>query len=188
MEFAQLGYEGASVGRIAEAAGVSRTVLYDHFPSKHALFVELLRSQHAALLSFLSGPIASEAPMRERMQATYDAFLRFVEERPQAWRLLFPAHPPLDPAVADDYRTVRAESNRLLAELLAPDARLSGLNPASDVGRIIFAIHIDAMHGAARWWRAHPETPRAEMVRAITATLWTGMGAAERGEPWVEPD
>lgn len=186
-EFAQLGYEGASVGRIARAAGVTRTVLYDHFPSKHALFVELLRTQYAALLSFLSEPIASEAPMRERMRATYDAFFRFVEERPLAWRLLFPTRPPLDPAVADDYRTVRAESNAILADLFAPDARDAGVDPASDVGRIIFAIHLDALHGAARWWRSHPDTARTEMVRAMMAALWTGMGAADRGEPWVAP-
>lgn len=186
-EFAQLGYEGASVGRIARAAGVSRTVLYDYFPSKHALFVELLRTQHRALLSFLSEPIASEAPMRERMQATYDAFFRFVEERPLAWRLLFPTRPPLDPAVADDYRTVRSESNRILADLLAPDARRAGVDPSSEVGRIIFTIHLDALHGTARWWRSHPDTPRAELVRAMTAALWTGMGAADRSEPWVEP-
>jgi AcrR family transcriptional regulator len=185
-EFAELGYEAASVGRIAAAAGVSRTVLYDHFASKHELFGQLLRSQYAALLAFLSEPIASDAPVRERMQATYDAFFRFVEERPAGWRLLFPSRPPLDPEVDAEYRRIRHESNTVLGALLAPDARRAGVDPDSEVGRIIFTITLDALHGVARWWNSHPEVPRSELVRGTTAALWTGMGAADRGEPWVE--
>ena len=49
-EFAERGYEAASVGRIARSAGVARTVLYDHFPSKHALFVEVLDAEQEEML------------------------------------------------------------------------------------------------------------------------------------------
>jgi AcrR family transcriptional regulator len=184
-EFAQRGYEAASIGRIAAAAGVSRTVLYDHFDSKQELFAELLRAQNAELIAHVGEPIASGAPLRERIHAAYDVFFRFVEEQPLAWRLLFPAQPPLDPEVAAEYRHVRGEANRVLAELLAPDARRTGVDPVSPVGRALFAIHLEALYGAARWWHAHPDVPRGEMVRAAMAALWTGMGAAERGEPWV---
>src|SRR5580692_3212157 len=73
-EFADRGYEAASLGRIATAAGVARTVLYDHFESKLALFVELLRTQHAALLGFIRPAIAMDLSMRERMRLTVDGF------------------------------------------------------------------------------------------------------------------
>ena len=179
-EFARRGYEAASIGRIAAAAGVARTVLYDHFPSKHALFVELLSDQHAALLAHLSAPIASDAPMRERMRATFDAFFAFAEERPLAWQLLFPHHPPVDPDVSAEQRRCRTESNRVLAQLLVEDARSAGIDPDSQVGRAVFAMHQEAMHGAVRWWQAHPEVERAELVEATMVTLWTGLGAAER--------
>jgi AcrR family transcriptional regulator len=184
-EFARRGYEAASVGRIAAAAGISRTVLYDHFPSKHALFVELLSAQHAALLAFIGKPIGMDIPMREQMQLTFDAFFRFAEERPLAWRLLFPDNPPLDEKVANEHRRRRAAANRVLAKMIEADVRALGVAPESDVGRAIFTIHQEAMHGAERWWRAHPKVPRAEVVRAVMATLWTGMSAVERGEPWV---
>jgi AcrR family transcriptional regulator len=179
-EFAERGYEPASMGRIAQSAGISRTVLYDHFPAKHALFVELLRDQHAALLAHLEVELAGEAPMRERMQATYEAFFAFAEEHPLAWRLLFPDHPPVDPDVAAEQRRYRAESNRLLAQLLEADARRAGIDPDSSAGRVVFTIHQEALHGAARWWQAHPEVPRAELVEAAMTALWTGLGVAER--------
>jgi AcrR family transcriptional regulator len=187
-EFARRGYEAASIGRIAAAAGITRSVLYDHFPSKHELFVELLRTQHTDLVDFMRMQIASDAPMRERMRATFDAFFAFAQERPQAWQLLFPSHPPVDPAVVSEYRRCRSESNRLLAESLAADARRTGVDPDSNVGRAIFAIHIEALHGAARWWHSHPDVSREEIVQAVMAALWTGMGAVDRGEPWVALD
>ena len=169
------------MGRIAAAAGVSRTVLYDHFESKRALFGALIRDQHATLLAHLRATIATDAPMETRIRATIDAFFAFAEEEPLAWRLLFPEHPPLDGDVADDHRRCRAESNRLFASLLAPDARRAGIDPGSRLGAAIFALHQEALHGAVRWWRAHPSVLRAEMTDAAMAALWTGLGGMERG-------
>ena len=179
-EFALRGYEAASVGRIAAAAGVSRTVLYDHFPAKQALYVSVLRSQHAALLSHLRETLASERPMEERMRATYDAFFLFAEQNPEAFSVLFPENPPVDVTVLAEWRRCRTESNRLLAELLASDARRAGLDPESEVGRVVFLIHQQALHGVARWWQAHPDVPRSELVDGAMAALWTGLGVAER--------
>lgn len=184
-EFAARGYEAASMGPIASAAGITRSVLYDHFPSKHALFVELLRAQHVDLAEFMRVQIVANAPLHERLRATCDAFFTFAEERPLAWRLLFPSHPPVDPVVINEYRRIRSESNRLLAAAWAPDALRIGVDPRSGVGRAIFAMHVEALHGAASWWHTHPEVTREELVRAAVAVLWTGMGAVDRGEPWV---
>jgi AcrR family transcriptional regulator len=184
-EFAERGYEAASIGRIATAAGITRSVLYDHFPSKHALFVDLLRSQQADLVEFMRVEIVSDAPLRERLRATCDAFFTFAEERPRAWRLLFPSHPPVDPAVVSEYRRSRSQSNRLLAQAWSADARRTGVDPRSGAGRAIFAMHMEALHGAARWWQTHPEVTRQELVTAAMAVLWTGMGAVDRGESWV---
>jgi AcrR family transcriptional regulator len=179
-EFAEKGYEATAMGRIAAAAGVTRTVLYDHFPSKRALFCELVRVHHTRLLAHLRDTIARDAPMEERIRATIDAFFAFAENEPLAWRLLFPDHPPLDPEVLEDHRRCRAESNRLFAQLLAPDARRAGIDPGSRVGAAIFALHQAALHGGVNWWRAHPTVERAELVDATMAALWTGLGGMER--------
>lgn len=178
-EFSERGYEAASMGRIAAAAGVARTVLYDHFPSKHALFVELLAAQHAALLSYLGQALGGSGSMRDRMRGTFDAFFAFAEEHPVAWRLLFPDHPPVDEGAAGEMRRCRAESNRVLAQLLVEDARRAGIDPDSHVGRAVFAMHQEALHGAVRWWRGHPEASRSELVEAAMAALWSGLGVAE---------
>jgi len=180
-EFAQHGYEAASVGRIARAAGVARTVLYDHFPSKHALFVEVLGLEQQALLRYLSAALGSQGTTEDRWRAAFDAFFAFVEEQPLGWQLLFPSNPPLNPEAARDYRRLRAASNRILASLLAADARRAGLEPETVRARAVFAIHREALTAAARWWQSHPQVSRSEMVDSAMAALWTGFGGLQPG-------
>jgi AcrR family transcriptional regulator len=179
-EFAARGYEAASMGRIATAAGISRTVLYDHFPSKRALFAVLLGDQHVRLLEHLQTAMVADAPSQARIRATVDAFFEFAETEPLAWRLLFPDHPPHDADVAADHRHCRSESNRLLARMLQPDAVQAGIDPGSRLGAAVFAINQEALHGAVRWWQAHPRVDRDELVQAAMVALWHGLGGSAR--------
>jgi hypothetical protein len=118
--------------------------------------------------------------MRERIRGTFDAFFAFAEQRPLAFSLLFPDNPPVDPAVAAEYRRRRVESNRLLSGLLVADARRAGIDTDSPVGRAVFVMYQEALEGAARWWQSHPGVSRQELVEAAMTALWTGLGAAER--------
>ena len=178
-EFAELGYEAASLGRIATAAGVARTVMYDHFPSKLALFQTLLETEHRELLSYLEAALASSGSTRDRWYATFDAWFRFVEEQPLSWRLLYPARAPLETEALEEHRRYRAWSNRVMAELLAADARHAGLEPETVRARALFAMHRDALAGGARWWQNHPEATRTELVDAAMAALYTGFGGLQ---------
>ncbi len=178
-EFAAIGYEAASVGRIASAAGVTRTVLYDHFPSKLALFTDLLATEQQELLAFLSAALESEGSTEERWRATFDAFFRFYEEHPLAWRLLYPSRPPLDEDAAREYDRTRSEYTHVMADLLAADARRAGLAPESVSARAVFAMHREALVAAVRWWQHHADVSRGELVGAAMAALWTGFGGLQ---------
>ncbi len=178
-EFAELGYDGASMGRIGSAAGVTRSVLYDHFPSKQALFATLLTSKRRELLAALQGAILTGAPMRERMGAAFDAFFRFAQEDRDGWRLLYGEHAPVDAGAAAELRRSRRESNRLLAEMIAPDARRGGIDPASPVGVSMYAVQQAAIEGVVSWWFAHPRISREELLGGTMAALWDGLSALE---------
>jgi AcrR family transcriptional regulator len=180
VEFARCGYDAASMGRIAAAAGVGRTVLYDHFRSKRELFGAVLADTGDRLLCHLRATITARAPMRERIAATFDAYLAFAEREPLSFSLLYPDHPPIDPDVAEDHRRQRIQTNRLLAALLAPDARRAGIDPDSRTGQIVYAVHLAALRDAVAWWQAHPEVGRSELVAGLMAALWDGLGAAQR--------
>jgi hypothetical protein len=113
------------------------------------------------------------------MRATIDAFFAFAEREPLAWRLLFPDRPPVDPEAADDHRRLRSEATRMLAAMLAADAHRAGIDPSSAVGQAIFALQQAALRDGVRWWRAHPDVTRDELVEAAMIVLWSGLGSMQ---------
>ena len=68
---------------VAEAAGVTKPVLYQHFPSKRALYRELLDEVDAQLVAQLVEATAGAASGRERVEAGFAAYFRFVVRQPR---------------------------------------------------------------------------------------------------------
>src|SRR5919198_4165120 len=94
--FAERGYEGTSIDEVADAAGISKPVIYDHFDSKKDLHIALIDKQTDDMLAFWSERVSGEQSLERQLAAGFDAFLEFVETHEYAWRLLF-----RDPTAAD---------------------------------------------------------------------------------------
>ena len=179
-EFAEYGYDGSSMGRIAAASDVGRTALYDHFASKSELFGALLASKEGELIAHLREAINTDAPTEERMRATLDAVFAFAEGDPDGWRLVFGEREPQDPELAAELGRGRRRTVRLLAEMIAPDAERAGFDRRSNRAQVVFAQQLAAIRAAVEWWRAHPRAKRAELVEASMVTLWSGVQGLER--------
>jgi AcrR family transcriptional regulator len=83
------GYHTTSMEDIAEAAGVTKPVLYQHFPSKSVLYLELIETVGAGLLAAVSTAATAESAPYHRVRAGFQAYFRFVGTRTTAFRLLF---------------------------------------------------------------------------------------------------
>jgi AcrR family transcriptional regulator len=175
--FAERGYEGASMGEIARAAGITPAVIYDHFPAKSELAIELLERQTEALLSFVTEALQA-APERpeERMRAGVDAFFRYVEEHRFAWRLLF-RDPPSDPDVAAAYRDLNGRATGAIAVFIemGADGALAAFEQPERAAEMFAEALKAAQNGLASWWYEHPEVPRAEVVERLLGLCWVGM-------------
>jgi AcrR family transcriptional regulator len=89
--FSARGFHATSMDDIAVAAGVTKPVLYQHFPSKRALYRELLDDVDEQLVTRLVDATAEATSGRERVQLGFAAYFRFVAEHRSAFRLLFGA-------------------------------------------------------------------------------------------------
>lgn len=89
--FAEKGFHATSMDDIAGQAGVTKPVLYQHFDSKRALYVELLGEMGNELLERLVEATVEAGTMHERVNAGFRAYFRFVASNASAFKLLFGA-------------------------------------------------------------------------------------------------
>jgi len=109
---------------IAEAAGVTKPVLYQHFPSKRALYVELLEETGRQLLSTLAEATARAGSLRERVELGFRAYFRFAVGDRSAFLFLLGTSLRSDPEFArivEEILDAAAETIATLIEIPAPD-------------------------------------------------------------------
>ena len=122
--FAQQGFHATSMDEIAEAAGVTKPVLYQHFPSKRALYVELLEETGRQLLSTLAEATARAGSLRERVELGFRAYFRFAVGNRSAFMFLLGTSLRSDPEFArivEEILDAAAETIATLIEIPAPD-------------------------------------------------------------------
>jgi AcrR family transcriptional regulator len=188
--FAERGYEAASLDEIAEAAGISKPVIYDHFESKRELHISLLDSHSEEALAFLAERVVGGKTHEEQLARGFDAFLEFVETHPYAWRLVFIDPMASDAEIIRAHERIRDRTTQAIAALTAaePESRteFDGLDP--DAARELVALMVKtASNGVAAWWYEHQEVPREVMVQALMSFTWLGVERCEAGDRW-RPD
>ena len=87
--FAEDGYPGAAMEKIAQRAGVTKPVLYQHFEGKKELYLALLDSDMSRLLAQVSGAIESAHDNPSRIRKGLAAYFNYIEANVDSFRLLF---------------------------------------------------------------------------------------------------
>jgi AcrR family transcriptional regulator len=123
--FVDHGYHATSMDDIAVAAAVSKPVLYQHFPGKHELFLDLMDTQVDLLGSAISEALASTRDNKERVQATIRSYFQFVDSPDRAYRLLFDSGLNNDPEVAARMKDLDHRFATDIAEVITADTTLS---------------------------------------------------------------
>jgi AcrR family transcriptional regulator len=181
--FARRGYDAASMGEIARAGGITPAVIYDHFSSKAALQVELLEGQTRELIAYVAAALelAPEGP-EPRFRAGCDAYFRFVEEHPLAWRNLF-SDPPSDPEVAAAHRRINEQATAAITSFIKASAArsLSDYANPDQAAEMLAEMLKMSQHALASWWYEHREVPREEILERLTEFCWVGLGTIAAG-------
>lgn len=182
--FSARGYHSASIDDIAGEAGVSKALIYEHFASKQELYANLLESHAAELSDRLAAAVAGVEGSEPRLETGLDAFFRFVEERREAWRMLF--REAADPDVVAVLDRVVAQVTALVAAMIAaePGARTPVENEDErDEGiRLLAQMLVGAIQSVANWWADHREVPRERLVQSAMEFTWLGLDRLSRGE------
>jgi AcrR family transcriptional regulator len=175
-EFAEKGVTGASMDQIAEAAGVTKPVLYQHFASKRALYLELVDDVAARLESAVLKATADAANPREQVEAGFRVYFRFVTEHRDAYRLLFTADAHRDHELNEVVLRVEETFARTIAELIEVDGM-----PESE--RLLLARGIVGIAEATSRQVLGDATPPDpdETAKRVARLAWRGLrGVGDR--------
>lgn len=177
--FVAQGYHTAAMDDIAERAGVSKPVLYQHFPGKLDLYLALLDDGIASLLDTLRTALESTHDNKERVHGAVSAYFAFVDDPDGAYRLVFESDLTNEPAVRA--RVEGADSNcaSLLSRVIAEDTGLSD----SQAHLLASGLLGMAQIAARRWMRDADSLSRDSAVDLISSLGWRGI----RGFPLSHP-
>lgn len=182
--FSARGYHPSSIDEIAQAAGVSKALIYEHFASKEELHVSLIEMHAGELYARVAASAAAGPDAAERLEAGLDAVFAFVEERRGAWRMLF--REAADPETAAVLDRVTAGVAALVTELIAQDPRAQAGDADDEIRRQAIAMIAQMVVGSAQslanWWHDHQEVPRRRLVQIAMELLWLGLDRMRSGE------
>ena len=168
--FAEHGFHDTSMNEVAEAAGVTKPVLYQHFRSKKALYRELLDDVSTRLEDAIAKATAEAGTPRQQVNAGFRTYFRFFTAHRAAFTVLFGGGTTRDGEFADAARRVEDA----IAEAITPLIAVQGL-PAADRRLLAHGI-VGLTEGTSRHWAANGYQPDADELAARVAELaWAGL-------------
>ncbi len=174
--FVARGYHAAAMDEIAERAGVSKPVLYQHFPGKQDLYLALLDESVETLIGAVADAIRSTTDNRQRVTATFAAYFEYVAEHSGTFRLVFESDFTSEPAV----RARLAEADRTCADLISQVIKEdAGL--ADDEAYLLSIGLLGMAQVSARYWLSTRDAiPREAAEQLVSRLAWRGISGWPR--------
>ena len=169
--FAELGYDGASVEEIANRAGVSKPIVYEHFGGKEGLYAVVVDRETSRLLEMITSRLGPGLGAREQVRSSAMAFLDYIEDDPAGFRVLTRDSPSgfSGGGMAGLLSDVATKAEEVLSGFFARTGIDLASAPLYAHALVGMVVHVGA------WW-AEERSPDKEVVAAhLTALAYSGL-------------
>ena len=163
--FVENGYHQAAMDDIAARAGVSKPVLYQHFPGKLELYLALI-DRHASELVQLVRDALALPDNKARITTMVQAYFDFVSQEGAAFRLIFESDLANEPEVRKRLDQIALTCAEAMAEIIRGETSM-GQEEAVLVGVGLVGL----AQTSARHWLAHEAALPKEAAARITGAL-----------------
>lgn len=175
--FADQGYHGTSMNDVADAAGVTKPVLYQHFASKKALYRELVDDLGAGLERAIVEAVAVADGPRQQVEAGFRAYFRWATRQGAAFRVLFADRDRSDGEVA----AAVAKVEDMVAETVASLIEVEGLS--ADERHVLAHGVVGLAEATSRRWLhlgLGPGTDADAFADTVAQLAWSGLRGVNR--------
>jgi len=174
--FVAQGYHAAAMDEIAERAGVSKPVLYQHFPGKLELYLALLDESVEELVGIVRDALSSTTDNKQRVPATFKAFFDFVGSSGEAFRLVFESDLSNEPAVRERLHRTMGDCADMISQFIREDAGLS-----DDEAHLLGMALVGMAQVSSRYWLSTDRAIPKDAAEQLLARLaWRGISGWPR--------
>ncbi|MFM9034361.1 MAG: TetR/AcrR family transcriptional regulator [Mycobacterium sp.] len=169
--FVDRGYHAAGMDEIADRAGVSKPVLYQHFSSKLDLYLAVLQQHIDILVTGVRRALRTTTDNRQRLRAAVGAFFDFIEHDSQGYRLIFQNDNVTEPQVAAQVKVATDACTDAVFDLISRDSGLEA-HRARMIAVGLVGISVDC---ARYWLDADRPISREDAVEGTVQFAWGGL-------------
>jgi AcrR family transcriptional regulator len=174
--FVENGYHAAAMDEIADRAGVSKPVLYQHFPGKLELYLALLDLHVDDMVNRVREALASTHENKLRVQATFQAFFDFVSSQGEAFRLVFESDLRNVAPVRQRVERSLQECAEMVSALIQEDTGCT-----SDEAHLLGVGLVGMAEVSARYWvTTHGSIPKDAAEQLLARLAWRGISGFPR--------
>jgi AcrR family transcriptional regulator len=168
--FAEQGFYVTSMSDIAEAAGVTKPVLYQHFASKRELYGQILTEVGNQLQEAIVKAVASADGPREMVERGFAAYFHYVDAHRDAFQIFYASGSWRD----EEFSKVVHDVENALAEQIAGLIEIEGLS--ADQRRLLGHGIVGMIEGASTHWMSQPTSADPdELTRQLADLAWRGL-------------
>ncbi|MFI6296334.1 TetR/AcrR family transcriptional regulator [Nonomuraea sp. NPDC050790] len=174
--FVENGYHAAAMDEIADRAGVSKPVLYQHFPGKLELYLALLDLHVDDMVGRCREALASTNENKLRVQATFSAFFDFVSSQGEAFRLVFESDLRNVAPVRQRVERSLRECAEMVSAVIQEDTGCS-----SEEAHLLGVGLVGMAEVSARYWvTTHGSIPKDAAEQLMARLAWRGISGFPR--------
>ena len=174
--FTAAGYHAAAMDEIADHAGVSKPVLYQHFPSKLDLYLAVLDLHIDSLVYKIQMAIASTPENANRVKTTIAAYFNFIDSEGEAFRLLFESDMSVEPAVRERLNRMTYDCAAAVSAVISLDTGLP-----QEAAMLLGVGLIGSAQVTARHWLDRDSVlTREQAIELVSNVIWRGISGFPR--------
>jgi AcrR family transcriptional regulator len=172
--FADKGFDGTSVEEIAEKAGVSKPVVYEHFGGKEGLYAVVVDREVRRLLDRITASLDGDHP-RLLLEQAAGALLEYVEKETDGFRILVRDSPVA--SSAGTFASMISDIASQVEHVLAAEFKARDYEPK------LAALYSQALVGmvalTGQWWLDARKPKREEVAAHLVNLAWNGLSHLE---------
>jgi AcrR family transcriptional regulator len=173
--FAQKGFDATSVEEIAQRAGVSKPVVYEHFGGKEGLYAVVVDREMRALLDSITGALTSHGHPRELLERAAFALLDYVESSTDGFRILVRDSPVAQST--GTFASLISDAASQVEHIMVNQFKERGFDPKFAPMYAQMLVGMVALTG--QWWLDARNPKKADVAAHLVNLAWNGLSGLE---------